>query len=425
MGNSIHPSNGLSSARAVEVSSSQQRVDNLFWWIIFLAIVLRAIWALLVPVIPLSDGNAYDTFALNIVQHGTYGWRAGLPSAYWPVGTSAIYALFFSIFGHTYWPITIFNILVGTGLVAVTMLLGKKLFSAKVGYIAGTILAIWPSQVMYVTVLASELPFTFLTVTGLLLWLGEKLTLTTTVAIGILLAAASYVRPLALLLPLVFAAIEIVRHRQWVQQVRRALVVCLVMIALITPWTVRNYLAFGEFVLISTNGPVTLWMGNHAGTDGTYSKLPDWTGTMSEYERAQALGKVARDYIIDHPVEFIVRSLTKLAKVHINETIAVHWNKKGIEETFGSTTIFPFKLLTQGYWMLALFTAIAGGFLLFRQLGMIQWTFHPAIALWGYFALVHAIILSQDRYHFPSIPYITILSAYALTILFRKLGKAP
>lgn len=59
---------------------NKQDYKTLMWKIIGLAILLRIIWALIIPVIPLSDSNAYDMFAWNIVQHGTYGWAADQPS---------------------------------------------------------------------------------------------------------------------------------------------------------------------------------------------------------------------------------------------------------------------------------------------------------------------------------------------------------
>ena len=54
---------------------------------------LRLIWALLIPVDPVSDSAAYETFAWTLVNDGVYGWSADQPSAYWAVGTSAIAAL--------------------------------------------------------------------------------------------------------------------------------------------------------------------------------------------------------------------------------------------------------------------------------------------------------------------------------------------
>ena len=38
----------------------------------------------------------------------------------------------------------------------------------------------------------------------------------------------------------------------------------------------------------------------------------------------------------------------------------------------------------------------------------------PAIVLWTYFAVLHAIIVAGDRYHYPSVPPIAALAGLAL-----------
>ena len=52
-------------------------------------------------------------------------------------------------------------------------------------------------------------------------------------------------------------------------------------------------------------------------------------------------------------------------------------------------------------------------FLLMRK-GLWRMLFHPTVLLWGYFGSVHAVIVIQDRYHFPSIPLIAALAAFSL-----------
>lgn len=399
----------------------KQNYQTIFWMILSLAIVLRILWASAIPVIPVSDSAAYDVFAWNIAEFGTYGWSADQASSYWPVGTSALYASFYYLFGHNFWPIVIFNILVSVGTVAIVMQLSKQLFGISTAAFAGLLLAIWPSQIMYVTVLASELPFTLLVVSALYIWLkNDKGNFISALFAGILIAAASYIRPIALLLPFVFVAIEIARSKQWFVQIKALIVVLIVMTTLIFPWSVRNTNLWGEFVLISTNGPVVLWMGNHPNTDGTYTKLPEWTKSLNEYQRAQQLGKLSREYIIAEPMLFVIRSFIKVAKIHIGETIAVHWNEKGIEETLSRKSLLPLKIATQTYWTLIFLSALVGVILLIRKLGLLRCLFHPVIILWCYYASVHGVILAQDRYHFPSVPYIAILSAYAITQYLEK-----
>jgi hypothetical protein len=39
---------------------------------------------------------------------------------------------------------------------------------------------------------------------------------------------------------------------------------------------------------------------------------------------------------------------------------------------------------------------------------------HPTVVLWAYFTAIHAFIVSQDRYNFPSVPMIVILGGFAV-----------
>jgi len=136
--------------------------------ILLLAFCLRAIWALLIPVIPISDSNAYDIFATNIWLHGTYGWEPDKPYSYWPVGTSALYSVFYMVFGHVYWPIVIFHIAISLGIIWFSARLCQLVFqSEKITLLSSFALAVWPTGIFYVTILGSELPYLFCSLAGI------------------------------------------------------------------------------------------------------------------------------------------------------------------------------------------------------------------------------------------------------------------
>ena len=61
-----------------------------------LGLALRMLWALVMPVIPESDSYVYWVTAGNLADHGVFGMTPDDPFSYWPVGASAIYAVFSS-----------------------------------------------------------------------------------------------------------------------------------------------------------------------------------------------------------------------------------------------------------------------------------------------------------------------------------------
>jgi hypothetical protein len=190
---------------------------------------------------------------------------------------------------------------------------------------------------------------------------------------------------------------------------------------LIAPWSYRNYQVFGQFVMMSTNGGVTLWMGNNANSNGGYMELPrEEVSGMNEAEKNQYLKSQAVDHIKQNPLLFIKRSFIRLIKTHDRENISIAWNEKGLVNRYGKRILLPLKLINQVYWLLVLVLALIGIILLGQQQGLLSVVTHPTVVIWTYFAGVHAIIISQDRYHFISIPMIAILAALTLSLWQQK-----
>lgn len=384
-------------------------------YIVVTGFVLRILWALLISPDPVSDSFAYATFARNIAEFGVYGWTSEQASAFWPVGTSAIYAFLFYLFGDSYVPIVVFNIFISTGIIVLAMRVSRRFFGAQVASLTGIILALWPSLIFYVTILASELPFMFLILAAIDVWSNPKHSITlSAILAGIFIAGASYIRPIALLLPFIFGITFAFYTKNWRRELLKTIIVSLLMVVLILPWSVRNYHEFGHVIVISTNGSVTLWMGNHPGSDGAYAKIPDWANSMNEYDRSKIMGERAIEYIKAEPIAFVTRSIKKFIYQHSYETIAITWNKGGIIKTFGEWAILPLKALCQAYWLAILFFSFIGVVLAFRNLGFLETALHPILVPWLYFSAISAIIVAQDRYHFPAIPFIAIFSAYAI-----------
>src|SRR6185369_2782578 len=97
--------------------------------ILIVAIALRVAWSILIPVVPVSDGDAYDLLARMLAEHGLYGWAPDRPTAYWPVGTAAIYAVVYFFFGQNYTAIVILNIILSSAIIGLTISLGRIFFN--------------------------------------------------------------------------------------------------------------------------------------------------------------------------------------------------------------------------------------------------------------------------------------------------------
>jgi 4-amino-4-deoxy-L-arabinose transferase-like glycosyltransferase len=386
------------------------------------AFLLRLGWAILIPVAPVSDSAAYDTFAQTLAFYGVYGWTPDQPSAFWPIGTSAIYAALYAVFGHVYTPVVALNIALSTGIVVLTIWLGRIFFGYTTAILAGGLMAIWPSEVAYVTLLASEVPFTFFVLLGLVAWFSSQPSnLARAAETGLAIGAASYVRPVALLLPIVFWLSATPDWQKLRVRLPMMLVAMIVMGLTVVPWSVRNTHLFGHFVLLSTNGGVVLWEGNNPNTTGSYMPEPAYTEGLSEYEREKVLSEEAKRYIMGDPIGFLLRTVRKAALLHVGETTAINWNAEGIKRGLGERALLPLKLLAQSFWTGVLLLSFAGLVIMARERGITLTLMHPIVLTWIYFTAVYAVTSFQDRFHFPFHPFIAMPAAIAVLAAFRRL----
>jgi len=389
-----------------------------------MALLLRVAWALAVPVAPVSDSHVYDLLARNLAQGLGFCWEAGNPTAQWPVGTSFIYSIFYRVFGLSYTPIIVFNIILSLTTIWLTMLLADRWFNRKVAIIAGYLSACWPVEIQFATILASELIFNLLMVTMLAIWASTKLNpWFKAILIGFVAGAAVYVRPVALFLPAILGVITIVSERKLLRPIATTAVACILMASVVAPWSLRNSHVFGRFVLMSSNGGGDLWLGNNPLGQGRDSDFPAYTMNMRDVDRDVYLGKLATTYIRQYPGRFVLRSFKKLYWLYDHETIGVHWNLTTLENLYGTRTVWALKLVSDLFWWVVLLLGLAGTLMLMLERGSMVIFKSPLLVVWVYFSAVYSIILSTDRYHFGCLPSIAILAAFAVSSIWEKIGS--
>lgn len=396
-------------------------LSRAFWIIFGIGMGLRLLWALIVPVMPMSDSWAYHQFARNIVDHGIYGWTATEPTAYWAVGTSAAIA-FTYLFTDSYSGVVLLNLLAGGLTILLTQTLAARWFGPVTGIVAMAIVAIWPNLIVFTTILSSELFFIALTLAGLFFWqrpAGHPMA--NLILAGLIWGVAGYVRPVILLVPVTLALVDLARGpRGFLRSAIEAGIAVLLILLVALPWTIRNDRMLGAPVMVSTNFGPNLWMGNNPDSTGGYMPLPPEVETMSEIERAEFLKEEAKTFIRENPGHALKLAAIKLFKLNNRETIGVVWNGDALEPTIGGTGMTLLKLIATGYWYLILVGGFAGIAVLVGRTGWLAGFFNPPVALWGYFTALHAVVVAEDRYHMPSSAFIGMLAAVAAVALWRR-----
>lgn len=390
-------------------------------WVLALALGVRLLWALAVPVQLESDCAAYHHLAANLARGLGYVFEEGVPSAFWPVGTSFFYSLWYRIVGVEPGWVVVPNLVCGVLLVFMTMRLAHHGFGEPVAWVAGLLLAVWPLMIQYTTLLASELLFTALLVGAIWAWVAIDGIWLRAVGVGVVTAAAAYVRPQALPLPLILGFCEAVRHRRFRRPALTVAGAWLLTFALILPWSYRNQQAFGSFVLVSANAGVVLYMGNNPDSQGNYMDLPQEMLGGNDAERDRRLRKLAVEHIKERPDLFLKRSLFRLRSTWDRETIGVVWNP-----ALPPSLQMPLKLLSTLWWYAMLLLGGAGAVLWFRR--STDWRevlLNPYVVTSAAFAALYTVSNGGDRYHVPTNPLIAMLAAGACVVAARRFGWLP
>ncbi|MFP8833722.1 ArnT family glycosyltransferase [Hydrogenophaga sp. XSHU_21] len=390
--------------------------DRALLSVLGIAFALRLLWALSVPVVPLSDSAAYLVLAKSLAAGNGYAWADGTLTAFWPPGTSFLYAALFRVFGESFAPVIALNLLAGMAVVYLGFRLARLLYGRPVGLLAATMLAVWPLLVQFTTILASEVLFMVPVLLAMLIvFEASKPKLVHFVSFGLLVAIASYIRPTAIPLVVIVPVLHLLRGSSLRQLAGWIGVGGLVCWLAIWPWSERNSNLFGQPVGISTNFGANLWMGNNGQSQGTYQSFEAYSHLNNEKVRDDQMRSDAIRFIKENPGQFVTLGIKRMINTFDRETIGVVWNVQGIEQRFPGAPWMTdaLKLLSTGYWYGMLLASVAGVFLLLKRE---RWMIlcNPVVVVALFFAAVPAIMVGQDRYHVPMIPMVACCAALFL-----------
>jgi hypothetical protein len=386
--------------------------------VLVIAIVIRILWACLVMVEPVSDSVMYDKFAMSISSGHGYAYPDGSLTAYWPVGTSAVYAFLYLLFGKSYLPIVILNIVIGTSIVWFIYAIALRNFGQRTAIISALIVCLWPLLIQFTTILASELLFIFLLLFAIFIWGHQKIPVVPrAVAWGALICAASFIRPIAYPLLVIFPVLNWIKTRNLRISFISLIAGVLTASILFSPWVYRNYKLFNGFVLIAANDGVNLWMGNNPESDGSYMSAPRDL-SQNELERNNYLKAEAVSYILKNPVDYVKLSIKRFFITYKSETIGIHWNLSYLEKVVDSRVITAMKLISTVYWWMILLLGIVGIYLFIRKKKLE--IFNPFTVIIVYFFMIPILTVGQDRYHMPIMPFFAIFFAYAVEYYITK-----
>jgi 4-amino-4-deoxy-L-arabinose transferase-like glycosyltransferase len=376
---------------------------------------------------PYSDAEFYHLSAMNLVNGNGYSYLSE-PTAFWPPGYPFFLAIVYSLFGAGVKTAMVANALAGGLTVLATYAIGRRVFGRAVALVGAGIMAVLPSHILWSAAVLSEVLFTL--VFALAFWMMLEsvkaqrvrwwwfLGFSAAVAFGIMIRGQTVILvPVALLL---WWRLGLPLPRSFAL----AVLVSLIGIALVVPWSIRNTRVMGSPVILSTNVGYNLYIGHNPEAFGRFHFTDQWPAgeegrltLQREVEfNEEGLRKAAR-YALTHPLEELRLIPQKLYWLYRADTDSWIWI-----ESFYRTPLPSIDLrflIIRGvhatyYALLAL--AVVGGWLWFSLREPRRQALVLTILLWSAF---HLVFFGEPRYHLPMLPFFALAAAH-LPIWLRE-----
>jgi 4-amino-4-deoxy-L-arabinose transferase-like glycosyltransferase len=405
---------------------TDKRIKNTLVIIVLLATFLRIVIALgYWRKQPLArDGEEYIILATNLAEGKgyNYGEEEGFTDREHhrrPPLYPFFIAFFFIIFGENLILIRLLNCVIGGINVILFYLLGKKCLGKKAGLFAAIISAFYPLFIWLSVRILSETLFMSLVLSSILLLYRAKEHpgLAPSIFTGITLAAAALCRP-ALLTFVPLAPIFLLTNKGEIKKgIKKGALLIIAFIITLAPWIARNYIAYNRFVIITAEGGITFWTGNHpeAVGEGDMGVNPeikiDYVNFRERYkhltyeEMEPIYYRRALSYILSHKMWFIALLFKKLFYffIPIGRSIL---NASPAHRLISWGSYFP------------LFALAIFGMIRTRK----RWLpLFPIYLLVISSALTCMLYFPQERYRIPTADLVfIILAGYSLFLFFSK-----
>lgn len=364
---------------------------------------------------------------------------AGHEIAYYPVGYPATVGGLKKLGDIMWWGRSTFSVKMMNGVFGAltsvfVFLLASRLIDRRVGFVAGALHALFPSQIFYTGTVLSESLFTMLLVLGMLVllwkpWTREGIPWPQLFAAGLILSYATMTRGITLAFPLVLFAVWVVQLGSWKRAAFQAAVVWAGIAVLVVPWSVRNSLAYDTLVGPSTNLGDDLCIGNYLGAQGAFTLegkcFEDTEGLAPhevEIERNREGVRIAVDDVASHPFRMpklvAQKAYWLLYKdddgIWAAESYGHDYFLPGLRRdvlTFAANAIY------YGTGMLMIAGALAFAFAR-------DWRRLVVLLTFLYVLAVPLAFFGDPRFHFPAIPFGIVIAAWVIITLWDRHGSA-
>lgn len=300
--------------------------NDLPWLVsaVLVAIGLRLLWIMYVDVDP-NDGRFADAvFFHNTAYLLANGFGYIEPygrelTAQWPPGYPAVLALFYKLFGWHLVLAKALNVGFAAVTVALTYLVARRIFDQRVAYLSALVLACFPGQIYFSSLVLRETMFAMMFMVVLLAALVWTLARSEArwwqlLVLGMLIGAAGMVRTEGVFLVFVLAALWALTVRPFKRAGRYAVLTALGVALALTPWTARNAIQLHEFIPLRANATSAL----------TSALSPDIVNAPI-FEQPDRTVSGAIEYQVTHPWLIPRQAAKRIARFYENDSDGIRF----------------------------------------------------------------------------------------------------
>ena len=403
------------------------------------AFVPRYIWVRLIHTVPMIDFLRFHNYALALLE-GDYNAYLEIRSVFphlsgYPLVLSYVYRIFGARPEVGLW----FNVFCSIGTVILVYLIGRDAFGELPGQMAGLIFALYPSQIMYNTLLASEHVFLLLfllilylfiryTQKGLENWQWLKF-----VVLGLIMILAHIIRPVSsLLFPPILAYLIFFQERDLALGVflkEKLISVLIIVFSFFIFLGALNFIYIDrvKVPLGKTGSGFNLYVGTDPERDGMWNPTAWEIIEEFDHDFDRVHGEAQRraiERIKDDPKAFIGLVGKKFPIQWATDDYGYYWSMLEVypKTAFGlwvEDNMDMVKVFSQSYYM---------GIVLLAGLGAWYSLIGDTRPQAGLFAMVvlifvaaHVLIEVQSRYHHPVTPFFILAAGMGLAGLMGDL----
>jgi len=397
--------------------------------LIMIALAPRLLWISLVQTQPFSDFLHMHNYGINASRGDFKGFVDFYAVFPFKMGFGMVLAGLYSLFGTGLMVAKLFNVILSLILVLLVYLGGKMFYGEKAGRIAALLIALWPAQIMYTSVIASEHLFMVLFTATVLLILSFVKQYTyknykffngnlSLIGIGVLTACAQLVRPMAMLLLPVFAVFILIYKRYRANTITSVgLGVKSVTLVLICYFAVINLVnipiqnATGIDVTRSDSG-FNLMIGTNIEHKGTWNEEDFGLIKKNNYDfdKVHSEAKqIAIERLKGDPKQIIKLVLAKYNILWGNENYGYYWStvSAGSSKTEAIIKAHPrlFYGVSEAFYILIILMALCTGICTLREK---RYDALIILMIFGGILISYTLLEVQSRYHMPVVPLLIL-----------------